>query len=382
MKRIACVFLTLLLLFPLAPVRAAEKGKIRVTSEKENPVRGDIVTFTLEMTRNPGVNSLLTTLQFDPKVLRFMEVQDSGILSGFVPSEPTPEGNLVLRWKEGDRVDSDACGTLATVKFSVLDSAPYGRSALTPILSEKLYDAQNTRGQAVLFETQEAAFELICYHLNQEIKVTREPTFTQAGQGVRTCHDCGGTWEVEVDPAIVSEDGKTQGTVKPGEYKEEDRKGIRTDFLYGGADYSRARELFGDTMIRAFQISFTKNDSIFTPKKESRITLSVDFELPLDFALYVLRGNSAEKVDVTRSGTSLNFEYKSGCLVLVSRESELPPVTTAPPAPSTEEETTTTTLTPQEASRRREMITLSLLGALLLICAVLTGLLLRHKKHF
>lgn len=379
------VFLLLVFLFSaLFPFSAAaeEKGKVSLTGEMENPVRTMTFDTDLELNRNPGLVSLRVTVRFDPAVLEMQSVRDLGLLPGYVVTDHSDQGEVVLQWKNSDeKKDLVASGKLARFSFTVRADAPYGKSKVTAEISKRLFDAQNAASQAVSFDSQPLSVDLVCPHLHRKQEVLEEATFDTAGKGKVICSDCGQEWENEVLPSLTSADGKLTGYVQPGQYKAEDQKSVRVDYLYGGAESRLCQNLFGDTLVRAFRITFTKNDEVFQPQGQSLARLETNFELPSDFVLYAVKENTAEKIDCAQSGVFLDFDPSAGVFAIVSREVQLP---TVPPPIHTLSTTTAppeTTLSPAEAAKKKEALYFGLGVASLVFCGAGAVVLMKKREN-
>lgn len=376
---IVCVVVILLSL----PVSAEGKGRITMTSELENLSRGDLVAVNLELNRNPGVSSLLVTVHFDPEVLWVDNVQDLGLLPGHSNAVSAEDGELVLRWKTPeDAGDVNTTGNLVKIIFRVPMEAVLGETRIEAKVEDRFFDAHNEKGEAVSFETNGLDFELECLHVSPVTEVVTPPSFETAGIGKASCPDCGEVWDTQILPSMISEDGTTVGEFEAGQYLEEDRKGLRTDYLYGGAEYTEAVETFGENLIRAFRVSFTKNDSIFVPKGKSTIFLTVPFEIPEAFALYVLKDGKSERVQAEYVDGILRFAHSSGVFVLVSKETSLPSVTTTRPPVFVSSVPVSSRVLTEEEVKRNELILISAGAAAVLVFGTAAVILLRKGKRF
>ena len=384
MKKRIILFLALVLFFSLFsfPVGAEEKGKVSLTSEMKNPVRTMTFDTDLELNRNPGLVSLRITVRFDPKVLSLQSVRDAGLLPGYTVKENSQEGEVILQWKNSDETrDLVASGNLARFSFTVREDAPYGKSRVTAEISHRLFDAQNSRFESLSFDTVPLEVDLVCPHLNCTQEILEKASFDTAGKGKVICTDCGQEWENEVLPSLTSADGKLTGYVQPGQYKEEDQKSVRVDYLYGGAQARLCQTLFGDTLVRAFRITFTKNDSVFLPEGRSLVRLETDFELPQDFVLYAVKETTAEKIDCSQNGAFLDFDPAGGVFAIVSREVQLPTVLPPIHTLSTTTSPPSSTLSPGEAAKKKEMLYLGLGFAALVLCGSGAIVLMRKGKN-
>ncbi|MBR3837190.1 MAG: hypothetical protein IKJ74_03505 [Clostridia bacterium] len=389
MKRISLVFLCFVLLFTTLsfPALAEGKGKISLSGEVEGLSRGDPFEVFLELNRNPGLASLLVTLHFDPQVLEFQSAADPALLPGFAMTPPDEKGDLILRWRapEGEG-DLTAAGNLCKLIFRVKDDAPLGETLLEPRINSRFFDAQNSLGEAVVFDVEALTAKLPCYHVKQEITVLSQPSFETAGTGTVVCRDCGETWEEEILPTLASADGSTFATLQPGEYLDADEKGLRTDYLYGGTPVEEAKSLFGDALIRAFRISFIKNESVFDPKGKTAVQLTLEFEVPERFVLFAIENGEAKKVDARQEKGVLYFNYAPGLLVLGTRSPGTPPetspTTTTSPATSSQAPVEISSRTPSEGPGRQDLIYLAAGALAVVIFGTGAVILLRGGKKY
>lgn len=325
MRRLSAFLLALfLLLSGSVPVLAAPQGKLSLTGEATGLARGDQFSVHLEINRNPGVTDLLVSVFFDREVLELSSVTDLALLPGFSKSEE--EGTLTLRWRApAESTDRTETGRCAAILFRVKSDARLGESTVRASVNDTMLDAVNAAGKTVPFESGELSFSLECLHVTTETETVTEPTFSTAGEGKTRCGDCGKEWTEELLPFVTSRDGAVMGYVLPGEYTEEDGKSIGVEYLYGGEDVSAAKTFFGDSLIRSFRIRFQKNGSVFFPEGESKIRLKASFDLPEEFALYIMVDGTPRRVDAAFSDGVLTFPYSSYLFAAVSREAKLDP---------------------------------------------------------
>ncbi|MBR2353487.1 MAG: hypothetical protein IKC69_03080 [Clostridia bacterium] len=324
MRRFWTLFLALCFLVSAFPVVfAAERGRISLSGETEGLTRGDAFTLNLEMNRNPGIVYFLCTVTYDPAVLELRGVTDQALLPGF--SETREEGKLVLRWRaEVTSPDLEDTGLLARLLFAVKENAPLGETSLTTEVSERFFDAGNRAGRAVPFDCEGITVPLECLHVRSTTEVLEEASFEKKGLGKRTCLDCGTEWETELLPTVSSPDGAIVGEVQPGEYSSEDGKSMTLDYLYGGEEFDELKGFFGDTLIRAFRVRFLKNGNVFFPEHPCRLHLQAEFEVPPDFALYILVDGTPRKMEAEVPDGVISFDYSSYLFAVVSREARLP----------------------------------------------------------
>lgn len=388
MKKYSLAFLCFVLIFTTLsfPAFAEGKGKIRLSGEVESLSRGDSFEVFLELNRNPGVTSLLVTLHFDPQVLEFQGADDPALLPGFAMTPPDEKGDLILRWRapegEGDLV---AAGNLCKLLFRVKEDAPLGETLLEPRINSRFFDAQNSLGEAVVFDTEALAVKLPCYHVKEEIIVLSQPSFETAGTGNVVCRDCGETREEEILPTLASADGSTFATLQPGEYLDADKKGLRTDYLYGGTPVEEAKSLFGDALIRAFRVSFIKNESVFDPKGKTAVQLTLEFEVPERFVLFAIENGEAKKVDARQEKGILYFNYAPGLLVLATRSPGTPPETsptTTAPVSSSEAPLASSSQNSSEEAGRKDLLYLGAGALAVVIFGTGAAILLRGGKKY
>lgn len=381
--RVVCMAILFACLFATASFAAFDDGKLSLTSELTSPVRGQSFTVSLEMNRNPGVTYLRTALSYDETVLELISVEDKGLLPSF-SEDRSVNGKTTLHWKaptgSGDLKQN---GVLATMVFRIRDTAPYGDSRITVNFSDQLFDAQNKSGAAVGFDVKAFDLKLICSHLSTQTETVTAWKYSAEGVGKVTCSDCGESWEKALYPEIVSEDKKTSATVPVGEFTDDGEKSLRTEFLFGGALFDEAKNLFGDNVIRAFQLHFTKEGISFSPLGETAVTMTTEFEKTENFGLYLVKDGAPQKIDAKWENGQLSFLYGEGYFVLVEREKA--PVTSLPQDthPSEEEPDPAlpeVTLSPEEQAKEKEIRIIALGVAVLVILAVGAVLVLRKGK--
>lgn len=386
MKKIVSLCLAALTaaLLALPAFAAAEVGKMTVRSELEDPIRGKTFTASLELNRNPGITSLRAAVTYDKTVLELISVQDKKLLPSF-SEDRSEDGKAVFHWKAPDGSgDLTAGGVLVGLTFRIRDDAPFGDSRVTVDFSDLLFDAQNQSGRSVAFDIKAFDFTLVCPHNSTETETVTPATFAEAGVGKTLCADCGATWDSVILPEMLSEDKKSLAVVQAGEFTDEGEKSLRTEYLFGGEKAEEAKTLFGDSVIRAFQVHFTREGKSYFPEGETRITLKTEFEKPENFGLYLVCDGGAAKVDADWEGEELSFLYGEGYFVLVARET----VSASPWPGDTGEETPTVTeapavtQSPEEAAKEKE-IRLILLGVIgLVLCGVGAAIVLRRGKAF
>ncbi len=382
MKKIVCAFLCLMLLLPLFPFKAdaAAKGKATLSSKTEKFQRGLAFDVDLELNRNPGISSLRTTVEYDEKVLEILEIKDLSLLPGF--SKDQKENEVILRWKKtGSGADLTATGRLCRITFRVLDHAIYGDSKIDLSVSQKLYDAVTGSGKSVPFDTNSLSVSLICPHKNTQNSVITEAAFEKEGLLKKSCPDCGESFEEPLLPTLLSEDAKISAALPIGVFQNKDQKSLRNEYLFGGEKFEEAKRIFGELLLRAFRVDFTKNGAEFAPEEKIPLAMELDFELPEDFSLYLVLDGGVEEIDVIKSENKLFFDYHDGVYALVIRErvaNDPPPSTAAP----TESEVIKTTLSEEEKRKQKDLLMILGGTAVFLLCGAGIVVLSKRGKRF
>lgn len=382
MKKKMLVLLCCLLVCPLLTLGAlgAEKGKMTLSGNTEDLKRGDEIELEVELNRNPGIKTLRAAIEYDPMVLEFVSAEGTGPLPGY--SFDDAEGELLLRWqRNGEGMDLTATGKVARVVLRVKENAIFGDSAIRLSISQKLYDAQNNRGEAVPFDTQGLNFTLVCPHENPVFSVVQEATFETEGIAKKVCPDCGVETQMPLYPTLTSEDGKVEATLAVGEYLDSDEKSVRVEYLYGGEEAASAKTLFGESMIRAFRFHFTKGQGAYFPSRECTLRLKTDFTLPDGFVLYALLDGGAEQLEFEKEEDTLEFLYRDMVYVLVARDTEAEPMI-PDETTTTATKASTTTKSPEETARQRDLLLISAGGVVLVLCGVGMILLLSKRKRY
>ncbi len=381
MKKILSLFLASLFLLSLfSPLAtAAAKGKVSITGGPDEWKRGSAFDIEVELNRNPGFLSLRIDVAFDPLVLKVIRVTNISPLPGF--HYDIEDDGVILRYKKESGANLTATGKLARIRFEVKEDAIYGDSAISPVITQKLYDAMDSAGKAVPFDTSPLSFHLACPHKNPTLTVLTEANFEVEGTAEETCPDCGLVTPKTISPTLSSEDGKTTATLFTGEYLNSDKKTLRTEYLHGGEEVEKATGLFSDSLVRCFKVDFTKNGAPFSPANNCDITLATDFELPGILALYVLSGDDARQLEMKREENVLSFSFVPGTYVLVSRSAEEPviPESTSPQKSELPESSTRSA----EEEQKREEIRLICLGIFaFLLCGGAAIIILRKKETY
>ena len=148
----------------------ANEGKISLSGGSATLKRGESLELTVELNRNPGVKTLRCTVNYDRNVLEFVSAEGTKALDGFKCENS--DNNLLLRWT-ADK-DQTGAGKVAKLSFLVKKDAIYGDSSGSLSISDAMYDAQNSRGDAVHFDITGFKFPLSCPHENAKSSVEKE----------------------------------------------------------------------------------------------------------------------------------------------------------------------------------------------------------------
>ena len=136
------VFLAFLLVFMVATpaALATSQPSIAVGSAEGKP--GDTVSVPITVENNPGIVALRVFVTYDAEVLRLTDIQDGTV---FPAGKNTFNDNLqanpnTMLWMDGTSTTNyTASGTLATLTFTILESAKDG---ISPIAVT--YDSSST----------------------------------------------------------------------------------------------------------------------------------------------------------------------------------------------------------------------------------------------
>lgn len=129
MKKILVILLALVLLIaPLSITASAAKTPTFVISTGEGKA-GDTVDITVSTKNNSGIISMKLLLKYDSRALK-IEAVKGGAFSGvaFSPNESNP---FIVNWINSINPNNKTNGTVATITFKILDTAPNGKSEIT-----------------------------------------------------------------------------------------------------------------------------------------------------------------------------------------------------------------------------------------------------------
>ena len=143
MKKPCSILLAVILTFAMTvialPVSALD-GTLTVTSSVSSAHVGDTVAVTVSLQNNPGLISLMLSVQYDTTALELEQVEDLGLFSAS-PSQSTPgflQGNdlsaspYTVLWSDDLAPQNHtAVGDLVTFRFRVRNTAAAGSTAIT-----------------------------------------------------------------------------------------------------------------------------------------------------------------------------------------------------------------------------------------------------------
>ncbi len=108
-------------------VFAAKTPTFVVSSQKAKA--GDTVNITVSTKNNSGIVSMKLLVKYNSKALELVEYKEGKFKNtAFSPKESNP---FVINWLDSIHPNNKTNGTVATLTFKVLDSAPEGKSEIT-----------------------------------------------------------------------------------------------------------------------------------------------------------------------------------------------------------------------------------------------------------
>ncbi len=130
MKKLLILFLSLILLvsaIPTVSVSAAKEPTFVVSKEKADA--GDTVKVTISTKNNPGIISMKLLVKYDANALELTDAKD-GKFNNVVFSD-TKTTPFIVNWIDSIHPNNKTNGTVATLVFKVLDTAPEGKSEIS-----------------------------------------------------------------------------------------------------------------------------------------------------------------------------------------------------------------------------------------------------------
>ena len=163
---------------------------IEVASVNAEPDEGKNIEVTISLSNNPGITSMLLTVDFGDG-LSLKEVNDSDVL-GSTMHNPSLKSPYYLSWaNDTATADYTSNGTIATLIFDYTGekSGKY-TTPITVSYDFENFDIMNKDSESVYFDVENGDFS-ICHHTNVDIVEAVEPTCTESGltEG-KVCKDC------------------------------------------------------------------------------------------------------------------------------------------------------------------------------------------------
>lgn len=210
MKRVFCLILVCLCCsLLLNPFVFAAEPQIRITSAEAYP--GEEISVALLISDNPGVAYLKLRVSYNSEELRFIKVENTGLLKGnFTTSKTCDVNPYVIQWMGAENSDTD--GVIATLTFQVKESAAAGAKNIMVSLAE----CYNESFDDVSFSAVSGNVTVSCNHQWDQGVFIKEPDAQNEGIKKYTCVSCGKTKE-ETVPALsnrkgdVNNDGRISG---------------------------------------------------------------------------------------------------------------------------------------------------------------------------
>lgn len=142
------------------------QGTIEVI-EKENPNAPKIIVSTptgsagqqvnveISLENNPGVASMMLSVDYDPEVLTLVAVEDRGHIGTAVHSDNLSTHPYLLTWANDLATENYTySGEIATLTFRIADNADTGKTAITVSYDYENFDIFNVEGEQVRFTAQ------------------------------------------------------------------------------------------------------------------------------------------------------------------------------------------------------------------------------------
>ena len=140
MKRIAFLFLAILMLLPTFTVWAdelpplpAERGSLSLSTAKAGPGGGFEIELALE--QNPGVCTLSLEISFDPAQLRLEEIKNGSVF-GKTEFNPDKANPYLITWIYAGPENITETGVLCTLRFTVLSEATAGTATISAVCKD------------------------------------------------------------------------------------------------------------------------------------------------------------------------------------------------------------------------------------------------------
>jgi len=122
MKRLLSILLLAAMLLTIAPCAASAEGAVGLTVSTAEALPGETVELIVELTGNPGINSMQFTAEYDTQRLELKEITPDAFLSTSSVL-PNPETGTVVIWNPSN---ISGTGMLVTLSFLVKEDAEPG----------------------------------------------------------------------------------------------------------------------------------------------------------------------------------------------------------------------------------------------------------------
>lgn len=130
MKKLLVLLLSVIMLLSVIPaigVSAAKEPKFVISSAKGDV--GDQVKITVSTKENTGIVSMKLLVRYDESALKLTDAQEGKFKNvAFSSQENTP---FIINWIDAISPNNKTNGTVATLTFEILDTAPEGKSEIS-----------------------------------------------------------------------------------------------------------------------------------------------------------------------------------------------------------------------------------------------------------
>lgn len=178
MKRIFALILTMILSLSLLPTVVSAQNNPTVTVSNANAQAGDRVKITVSVKNNPGIMCMQLKFGYDADVLKFEGATESDF-KGITYGPPT-KNPFITTWIDPLITENNTTdGVFVTLDFTVLDTAPNGKSEISVT-----YDADevfNIAFDNVAFEVENGYVDINNPASNQQQDSVLKPD-TSSGQ--------------------------------------------------------------------------------------------------------------------------------------------------------------------------------------------------------
>lgn len=175
MKKLLVLFLSVVLLMSILPtvsVFAAKEPTFVVSSDKANV--GDKVKITISTKNNPGIVSMKLLVDYDSTALELVKYKE-GEFSGttFSPNTSKP---FIINWIDSIHPNNKTNGTVATLTFKVLSTAPNGKSDIKITYDpEDVFALKDLEFNNVTFAVQNGYVDIKNPNANTQAQTSTKP---------------------------------------------------------------------------------------------------------------------------------------------------------------------------------------------------------------